>query len=110
MKKVFIAAMLAVVTLGFSSCGVVNAFIGEPTMAGAIFAGHTRPVVATSNTVGNKVGTAQTISVLGVAAFGDGSINKAAKMAGITKISHVDVKVTSVLGCFTSHKYFVYGE
>ncbi len=111
MKKVFIATMLAVVTLGFSSCGSLGSFMGsEPAMVGSVFTGHTRPVVATGNPVGNKVGTSQTISLFAVAALGDGGINKAAKMAGITKISHVDVKITSVLGCFTAHKYFVYGE
>ena len=37
-------------------------------------------------------------------------IAKAAKKAGITKVSHVDKKVFSVLGLFTKVTYTVYGE
>ncbi len=103
MKKVFIAAMLAVVTLGFSSCGTVG-------MIGAVYTGYTAPAAVTSNELGDKVGTAATISVLGIVAVGDAGINQAAKSAGITKISHVDVKTISLLGLFTANKYFVYGE
>ncbi len=111
MKKVFIAAMLAVVTLSFTSCGMVGSMMGaEPGMVGMVYTGHTEPVTATSNKVGTKIGTSKSMSILSIAAFGDGGINKAAKMAGITKISHVDVKKISFLGLFTTHKYFVYGE
>ncbi len=103
MKKVFIAAMLAVVTLSFSSCGTVG-------MIGAIYTGYTAPAAVTSNELGNKVGTANNVSVLGIVAVGEAGINQAAKAAGITKISHVDVKTFSILGIFTTYKYFVYGE
>ncbi len=103
MKKVFLVAMLAAVTLSFSSCGTVG-------MIGALYTGTTTPEAVTGNIVGNKVGTATAWSVLGMVAAGDGGINKAAKEAGITKISHVDVKTVSILGIFTTQKYFVYGE
>lgn len=79
-------------------------------MVGAIYTGYTAPAAVTSNPVGTKVGEAETISVLGIVAVGDGGIKKAAKDGGITTISHVDVKTTSVLGLFTINKYFVYGE
>ncbi len=104
MKKLFFCVMLAVATLSFSSCG------GAYGMLGTVYTGHTEPVTATANKVGRKVGTVQTTSIFGIATFGDGSINQAAKMAGITKISHVDVKKVGVLGIFITYKYFVYGE
>lgn len=103
MKKIFFALSLAVVMLGLSSCGTVG-------LVGAVYTGYTEPAAVTCNEVGSKVATAKTVSVLGIVAVGDGGINKAAKAAGITKISHVDVKTTSVLGLFTTQKYFVYGE
>jgi len=57
----------------------------------------TLPITATSNPVGSKVGVAKTISVI---AFypdgGDASIQTAAKNAGISKISTVDVKLVWV--------------
>ena len=103
MKKIFFASVLASVIVLFSSCGAVG-------MVGAVYTGITQPEEVTSNEVGTKVGVAKCTSILGIAAVGDGGVNKAAKEAGITKISHVDVKTTSVLGIFTTQKYFVYGE
>lgn len=103
MKKLFLTTVLASVIVLFSSCGAVG-------MVGALYTGVTQPEAVTSNEVGSKVGTATTTSVLGLVAVGNGGVNKAAKEAGITKISHVDVKTVSVLGIFTTQKYFVYGE
>mgnify|MGYP003305355399 CR=1 FL=1 len=39
-----------------------------------------------------------------------GASKKAAKEAGITKVSHVDKKTFSVLGVFTKVTYTVYGN
>ncbi len=89
--------------IGFSSCGAVTDYA-------LVYTGVTKPVAVTSNIVGNKVGTVKTMNLFNIAGWGDASINKAAKMAGITKISHVDVKTTSVLTIFNAKTYYVYGE
>ena len=71
----------------------------------------TLPVNATSNTVGSKVGTATATGYFGSLFFGqDASIKKAAKSAGITKISTVDLKSTNVLGILTNFETIVTGE
>lgn len=71
----------------------------------------TTPLAATSNTVGTKCGTATAPTFLGVLNFGaDASIDTAAKKAGIKKISHVDVKTTSILGIYGTTTAIVYGE
>lgn len=85
-----------------TSCGAVG-------LVGAVYTGYTEPAAVTCNELGTKVGQASALSVLGVAA-GDAGINKAAKQAGITKVSHVDKKIVSVLGLFTKITYTVYGE
>lgn len=103
MKKAVAVVALVAAALMFTSCASVG-------MVGAIYTGYDAPVAVTSNTVGSKVGTASTVSVLGLVAVGDGSIDLAAKKADITKISHVDVKTFGILGLFTKHKYYVYGE
>lgn len=90
MKKLFVAAALAT---ALTSCSL------------------TLPVAATSNPVGKKVGTATATGYLGVLFFGaDASIQKAAKNAGITKISTVDIKHTSILGIVVSYETIVTGE
>ena len=67
-------------------------------------------VAVTSNSVSKKVGTSECISVLGLVATGDASIQEAAKEAGISKISHVDYQYFSVLGLFARYTTIVYGE
>ena len=91
------------IALSMSSCAAVGTI-------GALYTGHTTPTAVTSNEVGTKVGIAKCTGILGLVAVGDAGVNTAAKLAGITKISHVDVKTTSVLGIFTTETYMVYGN
>lgn len=71
----------------------------------------TLPVNATSNTVGSKVGTAKATGYLGILFFGaDASIRTAAKNGGITKISTVDIKSSSILNIIVSYETIVTGE
>lgn len=69
------------------------------------------PVNATSNAVGSKVGTAKATGYLGCLFFDqDASISKAAKNGGITKISTVDIKQTSLLNIIVTYEAIVTGE
>jgi len=71
----------------------------------------TLPVTATSNTVGAKVGTAKATGYLGLLFFdADASIRTAAKNGGITKISTVDIKNTSILNIIVTYETIVTGE
>lgn len=71
----------------------------------------TLPVTATSNPIGNKVGTAKATGFLGALFFNaDASIQTAAKNGGITTISTVDIKHTSVLGLIVTYETIVTGE
>lgn len=93
MRKVkTIFALLAVVAM-MSSCSL------------------TLPVTATSNPVGNKVGTAKATGFLGILFFNaDASIRTAAKNGGITKISTVDIKQGNVLNLIVTYETIVTGE
>lgn len=89
-KKFF--ALLAVVAM-MSSCAL------------------TLPVNATSNSVGSKVGTAKATGYLGMLFFdADASIRTAARNGGITKISTVDIKQTSLLGLIVTYETIVTGQ
>ena len=77
---------------------------------GALYTGVSEGQIATGQTCGSKVGTSSAIGVLGLVAVGDASIQTAAHSAGISKISHVDVKKMSVLGLFAQYQTVVYGE
>jgi len=71
----------------------------------------TLPVGATGNTVGSKVGTAKASGYLGMIYMNaDASIQTAAKNGGITKISTVDLKQTSMFNLLTTYECIVTGE
>ena len=71
----------------------------------------TLPVAATNNPVGSKVGTATATGFFGVLFFNaDASIQTAAKNAGISKVSTVDIKMTNILFILTSYETIVTGE
>lgn len=71
----------------------------------------TLPVNATSNPLGSKVGTATATGYLGILFFDqDASIRTAAKNGGITRISTVDIKSTSVLNIIVTYETIVTGE
>jgi uncharacterized protein YdbL (DUF1318 family) len=93
MRKVkTIFALLAVVAM-MSSCAL------------------TLPVNATSNPIGSKVGTAVATGYLGLLFFDqDASIRAAAKNGGITRISTVDIKHTSMLNIIVTYETIVTGE
>ena len=71
----------------------------------------TMPVNATSNPVGNKVGSAKATGYLGILFFNaDASIQTAAKNGGITEISTVDVKTTNILNIIFTYETIVTGK
>jgi hypothetical protein len=70
----------------------------------------TLPVNATSNEVGSKVGRAKATGYFGLFFDQDASIRSAAKNAGITKISTVDIKHGNILNIIVSYETIVTGE
>ena len=93
MKKFKMIAAVVVAVAFMSSCAL------------------TLPVTATSNPVGSKVGKATATGFFYALFFNaDASIQLAAKNGGITKISTVDLKQTSILGILTNYETIVTGE
>ncbi len=81
------------------------------TPVGFIITDNTLPMQVGDNSVKSaKVGTATSKSYVGMIAVGDASIQTACKNGGITKISHVDWKVKSILGFIGEYTTTVYGE
>jgi hypothetical protein len=60
--------------------------------------------------VGSKTGIAESKSILGLIAWGDCSINTAAKNGNIQTINHADYAYMNVLCVYQSFKTTVYGE
>jgi len=78
---------------------------------GSAYTGTKLPFMTTSNSgVSTKTGEAQCISVMGLVAVGDCSIETAKKNGGITKVNHVDWNVKNILGVYGSYTVIVSGE
>lgn len=98
----FIVALGAVVLL--MSCAML-------VPMGSVYTGVKLPMVATANGGASpKTGEATCVSVLGLVALGDCSIEAAKKNAGITKVTHVDWDVQNILGVYGKYKVIVAGE
>ncbi|OGS07787.1 MAG: hypothetical protein A2204_03080, partial [Elusimicrobia bacterium RIFOXYA1_FULL_47_7] len=104
MKNVFFVAVLFAAGLFVSGCATVAAPVN-----GGLYMNVKGPLAVSGNPTGTKMGTAECVSILGIVATGDASIQAAAKSAGITKIHHVDYKSTSILGLYSSFTVEVYG-
>jgi len=76
---------------------------------GMLYTDVSGPLLATSNSGASKVGEAKSTGIICVAT-GDSSIKAAAANGGITKISHVDYHVMSVMGLYVETTVTVYGE
>lgn len=105
-KMAILSAVLLSLSLG-SGCMIISNPV--PAM-GLIYSEYTAPVAATSNPNSFKKGEAELISILGMVAIGDASIETAAKNGGITKIHHIDHKTYNVLGFYGKYTTIVYGE
>ena len=97
MKKVFKTLAVVAACALASSCATIS-----------------HPVTATTNPLGSKCGVSKSTLYLGGLWSSKGEengIDKAAKSAGITKISHVDSSMKSyLLGIVMEQTIKVYGE
>ncbi len=92
MKKLILTAVCSAMALALVSCST------------------TTPFAATSNPVGNKMGKSQITYILGFPVANDAGIYKAAKNGGISKISTVDIKTTTIGGFYYNIDTIVSGE
>jgi hypothetical protein len=93
--------------------GAVCMLMGCATIMpmGSVYTGTKLPFMTTSNSgVSTKTGEAMCVSILGLVAVGDCSIEAAKKNGGITKVNHVDWNVNNILGVYGSYTVIVSGE
>ena len=108
MKYRMMSGWVLVLFLFVSGC--ISAPVVPPI--GLIYTGYTAPLdLDQSGTpVSQKEGRASTYSVLGLVAWGDGSVEAAARSGGIQTIESADYEYFHVLGVFHRYTTIVYGE
>jgi hypothetical protein len=90
-----------VLLLGMAAGLVVSgcAFTGPGLATGSIYQGYTLGSAVGAGT-GTKSGESCVMSILGIVALGDGSIDAAKKDGGVTQVASVDHTVFSILGIY----------
>jgi len=97
MKK-FVALLGMAAGLGMlSGCAIA----GPGLVNGSIYSGYSLGSGVGPGT-GTKSGEACAMSILGVVALGDGSIDAAKKDGGVTQVASVDHSVFSILGIYAN--------
>ena len=107
MRKLIGCASVGALAVLLTGCvGPMPPLVGA---MGGLYSNVSGPVLATSNSGASKVGEASSTGFICVA-MGDSSIKAACANGGITKISHVDYHVTSILNLYVKTTVTVYGE
>jgi len=103
----------AVVTLG--AVVMLTGCLRAPVMPpwGLVYTDYKAPLdydQEQSQAANLKSGTAQTISILGLVALGDGSIKTAAENGNISQIHGADYEYFNVIGVYQRYRTVVHGE
>ncbi len=104
MRTVYTLAALLLMTLMTGCIAVATPAIG------VLYTGVKWGGEPTDNSGSSKMGTSDAMSIMGLVAVGDASIETAAKKAGISKIHHVDYETMNILGFYGKLTIKVYGE
>lgn len=110
-SSVYMLSASVLVAMVFSMTGCLKAPFIPPTGMG--YSQFSAPLdVGFQNTdlAGMKQGKAETISILGLVAWGDASSKAAADKAQISKIVHADYEYFNVLGVYQKTTVIVYGK
>ena len=95
MKKVAYIFLIVLLTVSLAGCATISPYIG------AVFTQvkypHNHAVVSSDGTIGSKMGKSTAYFILGIAAFGDASVQEAARIGGITEIKTVEHEYLNVL-------------
>lgn len=106
-KKTYVGEVILV--LLFTLVATVQCAVTGFGPQGSLFASTTIGVHGTS-AGGPKMGSACVYSILGLIAFGNGSVQSASQNGGISKILSIDLDGLSVFGIFASQCTVVRGE
>ncbi len=101
-------AFLGLVLVGSLSCTAMTYYYGP---VGFIYENTKAPFPQSGQEVEySKVGKACSTSLLGWFAFGDASVEAAARNGGIKKIKHITIERTNLLGLYATFCTVVKGD
>ncbi|MBN1902319.1 TRL-like family protein [Candidatus Sumerlaeota bacterium] len=108
--KPLIGISLVILSLALTGCMTYSAPVIPPS--GLIFQNSKAPmdINIEKTEIGMKTGTSNSISILGLIAFGDCSIKAASQNGGVNAIDHADYEYFNILGIYQRFTTIVYGN
>lgn len=111
MKRLCQTLALVAVVAGLSGCA---AGLRSPVVPyyGMGFTSVSAPVDVTfdGSEMGGRCGRSKSSCLLGMFAWGDCSVNAAARKGNIGRIDHVDCEIFNLLGIYSSYETVIWGE
>lgn len=104
MKTLLCALSLSGAIALFGGCAITGA------TGGFVYTNTTPPITATSTAGATKEGRATCTNILGIVAYGDCSVDTAAKAGNISQIRSVDYNDWSILSLFATTTTIVKGN
>lgn len=110
-SSVHVLSIFVLATMVLSLTGCLTApFVPPPGMAFSQFDAPLDVDFQNTDMSGMKQGKAETMSILGLFAFGDASSKAAAENGQISKIVHADYEYFNILGIIQKTTVIVYGK
>ncbi|QRN94787.1 TRL-like family protein [Archangium violaceum] len=104
-------SVVAVLSLGLSGCaGVAFIGTGAPGSSGLYAQTTSNSFINEQTKLGSKSGESCITSILGLVTTGDAGVNETAKKAGISRVTHIDQKLTNIIGVYATYCVVVYGD
>ena len=111
MRTAIVLVLVSALVLGGAGCAGFTAPVIPPTALVVTSIKAPLDPDLNNTTLGTKSGTGKTMSILGLVALGDCSIEAAAKDGDIKTITHADYEYFSVLfGVYSKFVVKVYGD
>jgi len=111
-RMILLAALLSVIVMSTGCAFIVNGGADdEPVPAGMVFSSVRWTDKASPNEGGaTKTGYSRAVGILGLIAFGDATVTKAADDAGVTEVYSVDHEFETILMLFNTYTTIVRGQ
>jgi uncharacterized protein YceK len=104
-------SVVAVLSMGLSGCaGIAFVGTGAPGSTGLYAATTSRSFINEQTKLGSKSAESCITSILGLITTGEAGVNETSKKAGISRVTHIDQKLTNILGVYATYCVMVYGD
>lgn len=110
MRRAVIAVLAGFVLMACSGCAFYSAPVKPPQGAFTSIEAPTSTDFSETTPAGTDMGRSSAHSILGLVAWGDASVDAAARNGDLSAVNYVDYEYLSVLGLYTKYTTVAHGK